>query len=105
VIGVEEPRPVTVIPASDEVLLIDDIARLLKTSPRTIARRIRAGSFPFPQLPRIDKRARWSRVVIERILAGGLGQSAPVRPIRSRLPYNGRWGSASGGRRETKGVR
>jgi hypothetical protein len=81
------------------VLLIEDMARLLHTSTRTIGRRLRSGSFPFPELPAIDTRHRWSRVVVERILASGLGQSEPSRPIRSVTPYNGRLGAASGGRR------
>ena len=44
-----------------EVLFIEDVADLLRTSPSTIRRRLRAGVFPVPPLPGIDKRLRWSR--------------------------------------------
>jgi hypothetical protein len=47
VVGPEGSRPVNAAQAPDEVLLIDDLAQLLKTSRDTIERRIRAGSFPF----------------------------------------------------------
>ena len=56
----------------DDVLLIEDLARKLRTSPRTIARLIRSGRFPYPELPRLDKKRRWSRVVVDRILASAL---------------------------------
>lgn len=45
----------------DEVLLIDDVARILKTSRRTIERQLRAGTFFIPELPKVDYRHRWSR--------------------------------------------
>ena len=44
-----------------EVLFIEDVAELLRSSPSTIRRRLRAGVFPVPPLPGIDKRLRWSR--------------------------------------------
>jgi hypothetical protein len=65
-------RPVKVTPAPDEVLFIDDLAALLRTSRDTIERRIRAGSFPYPEIPRIDHRRRWSRRVVEPILSDSL---------------------------------
>ena len=44
-----------------EVLFIEDVAQLLRCSPSTVRRRRRAGLFPVPPLPAIDKRPRWSR--------------------------------------------
>ena len=44
-----------------EVLFIEDVALLIRSSPSTIRRRLRAGVFPVPPLPGIDKRLRWSR--------------------------------------------
>jgi hypothetical protein len=52
-----------------EVLFIDDLVRILRTSRSTIERRRRSGSFPIPQLASIDGRPRWSRLAIERYLA------------------------------------
>jgi len=54
----------------DDVLFIDDVAAVLKTSRRTIARLRRQRVFPIPELPSIDKRPRWSRLVVEQYLAG-----------------------------------
>ena len=58
-----------------DVLFIEDVARILRTSRSTIERRRRAGSFPIPELLSIDGRPRWSRLALERYLAttsGGL---------------------------------
>ena len=52
-----------------DVLFIDDVARVLRTSRSTIERRRRAGTFPIPELPSIDGRPRWSRQAVERYLA------------------------------------
>jgi hypothetical protein len=52
-----------------EVLFIEDVARILRTSRSTIERRRRAGTFPIPELPSIDERPRWGRVAVERYLA------------------------------------
>ena len=52
-----------------DVLFIDDVAQVLRTSRSTIERRRRAGSFPIPELPSIDERPRWSRQAVERYLA------------------------------------
>lgn len=55
----------------DDVLFVDDIARLMRTSPRTVRRRLAAGTFPLRPLPSIDKRERFSRVQYEQLLANG----------------------------------
>ena len=52
-----------------DVLFIDDVAHILRTSRSTIERRRRAGAFPIPELPSIDGRPRWSRLAVERYLA------------------------------------
>ena len=64
-----------------DVLFIDDVARILRTSRSTIERRRRAGSFPIPELPSIDGRPRWSRQAVERYLGS---TSNGVRPRRGR---------------------
>lgn len=46
---------------SDLVLFIDELAQILGTSVRTIQKQLRAGTFPIPELPRIDRKHRWSR--------------------------------------------
>jgi hypothetical protein len=40
------------------VCLLEDLARILNTSRRTIERRRASGVFPIPELPSIDKRPR-----------------------------------------------
>ena len=51
-----------------EVLFIDDIAKVLRTSRSTIERRRSAGAFPIPELPALDWRPRWSRSAVEEYL-------------------------------------
>lgn len=51
-----------------DVLFIDDVAKVLRTSRSTIERRRRNGTFPVPELPRFDGRPRWSRQSVERFL-------------------------------------
>jgi hypothetical protein len=54
-----------------DVLLLADIAAVLRTSERTVKRRLRAGTFPIPMLPGIDKRIRFAKADIERFLLRG----------------------------------
>lgn len=56
-----------------DVLLIDDLAKLLRCSTRTIRQRIADahGREPWnlpPRMPAIDKRHRWNKVIVERWL-------------------------------------
>ena len=61
-----------------DVLLLDDMAALLRCSPSTIKRRLRAHVFPVAPLPAIDKRLRWSKAAMLRWLAdGGSGRTRP----------------------------
>lgn len=62
------------------VLFIKDLARILRCSPTTIKRRMRTGDFPFPALPRVDKRHRWNGAVVKE----HLGRSQVGRPTRLR---------------------
>lgn len=55
------------------VLLIEDMAAILRTSRSTIERRRRAGTFPLPELPSLDKRPRWSRQAVEQFLSSTSG--------------------------------
>lgn len=65
-----------------DVLFIDDLARVLRTSRSTIERRRRAGSWPIPELPPIDGRPRWSCTSVESYLrstASGRRARSPRR--------------------------
>jgi len=68
--------------STPDVLFIEDVARILRTSRSTIERRRRAGTFPIPELPSIDERPRWSRHAVEGYLASTNGG---LRPHRGRL--------------------
>ena len=61
-----------------EVLFLDDLARLLRCSPSTIKRRVRARVFPVAPLPGIDKRPRWSKAMVLRWLGSGKMKRDPV---------------------------
>jgi hypothetical protein len=67
-LGMTDSQPLTV-----EVLFIDDVVRMLRTSRSTIERRRRAGNFPIPELPSIDGRPRWSRHAVEKFLRSTTG--------------------------------
>lgn len=56
---------------ADPVVLIDELARILKTSTRNLQRQLRAGTFFIPELPKVDRRHRWSRVVVAQYIAEG----------------------------------
>ncbi len=66
-----------------EVLFIEDVAALLRCSPSTIQRRLRAHVFPVAPLPGIDKRPRWSRAALMQWLEAG-GSGGAVRGRRRR---------------------
>ena len=51
-----------------DVVLLDDLARLLRCSPSTIRRRLRGGVFPVAPLPGVDNRLRFSRAAVQRFL-------------------------------------
>ena len=57
--------------ALPEVLFLEDVAVLLRCSPSTIKRRLRAHVFPVAPLPGIDKRPRWSKAALAQWLTVG----------------------------------
>jgi hypothetical protein len=52
------------------VLLIEDMAKLLGTSTRTIRKRMHSKTWPFTPLARVDRKPRWSRDAVLAIIAG-----------------------------------
>jgi hypothetical protein len=80
-IGPPRVEPLDVTALMLEVLFIDDVARILRTSRSTIERRRRAGTFPIAELPSIDERPRWSRQAVEAYLASS---DQGWRPRRGR---------------------
>ena len=66
-----------------EVLFLEDVAVLLRCSPSTIKRRLRAHVFPVAPLPGIDKRHRWSKAALLKWLTVG-GSGAAVVGRRRR---------------------
>lgn len=66
-------------PEAGTAYLIDDVARFLKTSRRTIERLRRHGAFPIPELPSVDKRARWGGADILKYLDGEMAMQPAVR--------------------------
>jgi hypothetical protein len=71
------------------VLVIAEVATVLRTSVRTVRRQLRAGTFPIPPMTTpihqmgFDRKYRWSRVDVEHYLANWRSQSrASVRVRR-----------------------
>lgn len=60
------------------VCFLEDLARILRTSRRTLEKMRRARAFPIRELPSIDKRPRWSGDDVRRFLAH---QRAPLRRV------------------------
>ncbi len=67
-----------------EVLFLEDVAALLRCSPSTIKRRLRAHVFPVAPLPGIDKRPRWSKAALAQWLTVG-GAGRPLLGRRRRM--------------------
>ena len=67
-----------------EVLFLEDVSVLLRCSPSTIKRRLRAHVFPVAPLPGIDKRPRWSKAALAQWLT--VGDAGGPRPGRWRRP-------------------
>jgi len=59
------------------VCFIDDVARALRTSRRSIQRRLAVGTFPIPTLPSVDSRRRWAGEDVRQFIA-----RAPVGRLR-----------------------
>ena len=69
--GQNSTRPRLNLEDCADVLTIDELAAVLFTSPTTIKRRLRAGTFPIRPLIGIDSRRRWSQADVHRYLDGG----------------------------------
>lgn len=82
--GTRDDSPLALTP---EVLFIEDVARILRTSRSTIERGRRSGTFPIPELPAIDGRPRWGRSAVDDYLASTNGGLRPRkgRPRASRV--------------------
>jgi MerR-like DNA binding protein len=55
-----------------DVMLIDEVARALKITPKQIRRLERRGAFPIPRLPKLDRHPRYARPLVERFVSGEL---------------------------------
>lgn len=53
-----------------DVMLVDEVAALLKISRKQIERLERRGAFPIPRLPKLDRHARYARALVERFAGG-----------------------------------
>lgn len=53
------------------VCFLDDVARVLRTSRRTIEKARRARTFPIPEIKGIDKRPRWSGAAVRKFIETG----------------------------------
>ena len=70
--------------ALPDVLFLEDVAALLRCSPSTLKRRLRAQVFPVAPIQGIDKRPRWSKAAVMQWLAvGGPGSSPTGRRRRT----------------------
>jgi hypothetical protein len=68
-----EHTPTTLVARTAErgdVMLIDEVAALLKITAKQIRRLERRGAFPIPRLPKLDRHPRYSRVLVERFASG-----------------------------------
>lgn len=57
--------------SAPEVFFIEDVARALRTSRRTIERLRRYRCFPIPEIASIDKRPRWSADAVRDFIRSG----------------------------------
>ena len=57
--------------ALPEVLFLEDVATLLRCSPSTLQRRLKARVFPVAPIQGVDKRPRWSKAAVVQWLATG----------------------------------
>jgi hypothetical protein len=60
-----------------DVCFLEDVARALRCSTKTIRRRLAVGTFPIPSLPSIDSRRRWAGEDVRQFIA-----RAPVGRLR-----------------------
>ena len=65
-----------------DVMLIDEVARALKITPKQIRRLEQRGAFPIPRLPKLDRHPRYARRLVERFAAG---DALPLLSRRRRI--------------------
>ena len=65
-----------------DVMLIDEVARALKITPKQIRRLERRGAFPIPRLPKLDRHPRYARCLVERFASG---DAPPLMTRRRRI--------------------
>lgn len=66
------------------VCFIDDVCTALRLSRRTAERLLRHGAFPIPELPRLDRKHRWSGAAVQQFLEAGANPSIHlIRHARS----------------------
>lgn len=65
-----------------DVMLIDEVARALRITPKQIRRLERRGAFPIPRLPKLDRHPRYARCLVERFAAG---DALPLVTRRRRI--------------------
>lgn len=63
------------------VCFLDDMARILRTSRRTIEKMRRARTFPIPEIRGIDKRPRWSGEAVRKFIETGQSGRALLRRV------------------------
>lgn len=62
-----------------DLMLIDEVARALKITPKQIRRLERRGAFPIPRLPKLDRHPRYARRLVERFASGETASFATRR--------------------------
>ena len=67
---------------STDVMLIDEVARALKITPKQIRRLEQRGAFPIPRLPKLDRHPRYARRLVERFASG---EELPLVTRRRRI--------------------
>ena len=65
-----------------DVMLIDEVARALKITPKQIRRLEQRGAFPIPRLAKLDRHPRYARRLVERFASG---EMVPLATRRRRI--------------------
>jgi len=60
-----------------DVCFLDDVARILRMSRRTIEKLRRHGAFPIRELPALDKRPRWTGAAVRKFLSESQPSTRP----------------------------
>lgn len=79
-----------------QVCFVEDVCQALRLSRRTFERLLRHGAFPVPELPRLDRRHRWSGAAItafietgaNQLVTGRLSHRRTLRAVAAGRPSN-----------------